>query len=222
MKWKTSMEIYASYIATGYSSLCQKLVFPYVWVSASMGQMYQPHPSQPTPIGSDSKTTPQEDDGLAIFQCRARKTSLGWINRKLQLLPWTSARASTEDGWRFQAMCSGCGCLPWQNGQQDHMYLMEGWTSTHRYQWIADWMTTMTAYGNKMHLQDHWCTKQEDTHHVRLLNVASSSTLMWNTTAQHLRDLGCWCSGGLTPSLHQYKTEPVQNWTNEMKAQGHA
>ena len=92
----------------------------------SMGQMYQPHPSQAYSRGSDSKTVPQEDNGLAITQCQARKTSLGWINGKLQLLPWMSAGASTEDGWRFQAMCSGHGCLPWQNGWQAHMCLVEG------------------------------------------------------------------------------------------------
>ena len=83
-----------------------------------------PIPVKPTPRGSDSKTMPQEDDGLAITQCQARKTSLGWINGKLWLLPWLSTGASTEDGWRFQVICSGCGC--WQNGWQDHMSLMEG------------------------------------------------------------------------------------------------
>ena len=49
-----------------------------------------PTPVKSTPRGSDSKTTPQEDDGLVITQHQARKTSLGWINRKLQLLPWMS------------------------------------------------------------------------------------------------------------------------------------
>ena len=49
-----------------------------------------PTPVKPTP-GSDSKTMPQEDDGLTITQCQARKTSLGWING-------TSTAASTEDG----------------------------------------------------------------------------------------------------------------------------
>ena len=51
-----------------------------------------------TPGGSDSKTMLQEHDGLAITQHQVRKTSLGWINRKLWLLLWTSAGASTEDG----------------------------------------------------------------------------------------------------------------------------
>ena len=36
-----------------------------------------PTPVKPTPRGSDSKTMPQEDDGLAITQHQARKTSLG-------------------------------------------------------------------------------------------------------------------------------------------------
>ena len=57
-----------------------------------------PTPVTPTPRGSDIKTTPQEDDGLAITQHKARKTSLEWINRKLQLLPQMSARASIKDG----------------------------------------------------------------------------------------------------------------------------
>ena len=51
-----------------------------------------------TPEGCDSKTMPQEDDGLVINLHQARKTSLGWINGKLWLLPWTSTRASTKDG----------------------------------------------------------------------------------------------------------------------------
>ena len=85
-----------------------------------------PTPVKPTPRRSDSKTMPQEDNGLAITQHQARKTSLGWINGKLWLLPWTSAGVSTEEGWSFQAMCTGCGHLHWQNGQQDHMSLVEG------------------------------------------------------------------------------------------------
>ena len=105
---------------------------------------------KPTPGVSDSKTTPQEDNGLTITQHQPRKTPLGWINGKLWLLPWMSARAATEDGWRFQVMCSGHGCLPWQNGQKTHVHLVEGQTLTHRYQWIADWTTTTTAHRSGM------------------------------------------------------------------------
>ena len=57
-----------------------------------------PTPVKPTPTGNDSKTMPLEDNGLMITQHQARKTFLGCINGKLQLLQWTSARASTEDG----------------------------------------------------------------------------------------------------------------------------
>ena len=78
-----------------------------------------PTPVKPTPRGSNSEITPWEDSGLVITQCQARKTSLGWINGKLQLLPWKSVGASTEDGWRLQVTCSGSGCL------QDHMHLAE-------------------------------------------------------------------------------------------------
>ena len=42
-----------------------------------------PTPVKPTPRGSDSKTMPQEENGLAITQHQARKTPLGWINGKL-------------------------------------------------------------------------------------------------------------------------------------------
>ena len=41
---------------------------------------------------------PQKSSGSVVTQCPASKTSLGWISSKLQLLLWTSARASTEDG----------------------------------------------------------------------------------------------------------------------------
>ena len=70
-----------------------------------------PTPVKPTPRGSEGKTMPWEDSGLAITQLQARKTSLGWINGKLWLLPWTSTRACTVDRWRLQVACSGSGCL---------------------------------------------------------------------------------------------------------------
>ena len=75
---------------------------------------------KPTPKGIERENMPQVASGLAPTHCQASKTSLGWINRQLQLLPWMSARASSEDGWRLQVMCSGSGCL------QDHMHLAEG------------------------------------------------------------------------------------------------
>ena len=57
-----------------------------------------PTPVRPTPRGNESKTMQQEDNGLAINKHQAGKTSLGWINGKLWLLPWMSTRVSTEDG----------------------------------------------------------------------------------------------------------------------------
>ena len=150
MKWKTSMEIH---------------VLHHNWlllVASETGIPFQvqdrwssPTPVKPTPRGSDSKTTSQEDDGLVITQHQARKTSLGWINRKLWLILWMSAGASTEDGWRFQVMCSGHGHLHWQNGQQDHVCLVEEWMSTCRYHQIADWTTTTTAHRTGTWYQDH-------------------------------------------------------------------
>ena len=60
-----------------------------------------PTPHKPTSTGGETKMMPQES-GSAVTWCPASKTSLGWINGKLWLLPWMSARASTEDGWRLR------------------------------------------------------------------------------------------------------------------------
>ena len=91
-----------------------------VGVYQAQDRCTSPTPVNLTPRGSDSVTIPWEDSSLAITQHQARKTSLGWISGKLWLLWWTSARASNENGWRLQVMCSGSGCL------QDHMHLLEG------------------------------------------------------------------------------------------------
>ena len=90
-----------------------------VGVHQAWDRCTSPTTVKPTPRGSDRETAPQEDHGLAVTQHQANKTSLGWINRKLCLLLWTSTRASTEDGWRLHVMCSGSGC------QQDHVHLVE-------------------------------------------------------------------------------------------------
>ena len=82
-----------------------------------------PTPCKPTSKGSEDMMTPQESSGRAVTQCPASKTSLWWINRKLWLLPWTSAGASTEDGWRPQVMCSRC--RHWK----EHIHLAQGMTS---------------------------------------------------------------------------------------------
>ena len=79
-----------------------------------------PIPHKPTSTVGETKMTPQESSGSAVTQCPASKTSLGWSNRKLWLLPWTSTGASTEDGWRPQVMWCGCRC--WK----EHVHLAEG------------------------------------------------------------------------------------------------
>ena len=91
-----------------------------VGVHHAQDRCTSPTPVRKTPKGSASKITPWVDSSLAITQCQASKTSLGWINERLWLLSWMSTRASTEDGWRLQVTCSGSGCL------QDHMHLVEG------------------------------------------------------------------------------------------------
>ena len=57
-----------------------------------------PTPCKPTSTGGEIMMMPQENIGSAVIQHPASKASLGWINGKLQLLPWMSTRASTEDG----------------------------------------------------------------------------------------------------------------------------
>ena len=81
-----------------------------------------PTPCKPTSKGSEDMIMPQESSGQMVTQCLAGKTSLGWINGKLQILLWTSTGSSTEDGWRLQVICSGCRC------QKEHVCLAEGMT----------------------------------------------------------------------------------------------
>ena len=69
-----------------------------------------PTPCKTTSVRGEKKWMPQENNGKAVTQWPTRKASLGWKNRKLWLLPWTSTRASTEDGWRPQV--TWCGCRP--------------------------------------------------------------------------------------------------------------
>ena len=57
-----------------------------------------PTSHKPTSKGSEDMMMPQENSGWVATQCLASNTSLGRINRKLQLLPWMSTGASTDDG----------------------------------------------------------------------------------------------------------------------------
>ena len=143
-KWQTNVDSYVSYTAKDSSSSCQRLAFPYVWVSAKY-RTDVPAPSQLSLL-----PVPWEVGGLMSTQHQARKTSLGWINGKLQLLPWMSARASTEDGWRLQITCMvGSGCL------QDNMHLAAGIdVSAHRCHQIVHWtwlpqLLTELSHGSK-------------------------------------------------------------------------
>ena len=66
-----------------------------------------PTPCKTTSAGGKKKRMPQEESGKAVTQQPTSEASLGWKNRKLQLLLWTSTRASTEDRWRPQVMWFG-------------------------------------------------------------------------------------------------------------------
>ena len=82
-----------------------------------------PTPCKPTSMGGETKMTPQKNNGSADTQWPTSETSLGWIKRKLWLLPWMSTGTSTEDGWRPQVMWCGFGC--WK----EHIHATEGVTS---------------------------------------------------------------------------------------------
>ena len=57
-----------------------------------------PTPCKTTSMGGDDERMPQEKDGKVVTQQPTSKASLGWKNGKLQLGPWMSTGASTEDG----------------------------------------------------------------------------------------------------------------------------
>ena len=59
-----------------------------------------PTPCKTTSIGGETKLMPQENNAKEVTQEPTSKASLGWINGKLWLLPWTSTRASTRNVWR--------------------------------------------------------------------------------------------------------------------------
>ena len=59
-----------------------------------------PTPCKPTSMGGETKMMLQENNGSVDTQWPTSETSLGWIKRKLWLLPWRSATAPTKDGWR--------------------------------------------------------------------------------------------------------------------------
>ena len=88
-----------------------------------MGQVYQPHLMQDHLCRRWKKRTPQEESDKVDTWWPTSKASLGWKNRKLWLLPWTSAGASTEDGWRPQVIWFGCRL--WK----EHICKAEGMTS---------------------------------------------------------------------------------------------
>ena len=94
----------------------QLLVMSEVGIPLCMGNCHtqdrctSPTPCKTTSIGGEPKWMPQENNGKAVTRQPTSKASLGWINGKLQLQPWTSTEAPTEDGWRPQVMC-GAGDL---------------------------------------------------------------------------------------------------------------
>ena len=82
-----------------------------------------PTPCKTTSMGGETKVMPQKNNGRVVTPQPTSKASLGWINKRLWLLPWTSTGVSTKDGWTPQVMW--CGCGPWK----EHIHVAEGMTS---------------------------------------------------------------------------------------------
>ena len=80
-----------------------------------------PTPCKTTSVRGDEKRMPQEKSGKVVTRQPTSKASLGWKNGKLQLIPWMSTGASTEDRWRPQV--KWFGCRSWK----EHIHKAEGW-----------------------------------------------------------------------------------------------
>ena len=80
-----------------------------------------PTPCKTTSVRGNKKRTPQEKSGKVVTQQPTSTASLGWKNKKLQLILWTSTRASTKDGWRPQIKWFGYKL--WK----EHACKAEGW-----------------------------------------------------------------------------------------------
>ena len=120
-KWQTNTDSYKSSTETGFLLLHQRLAFPCVWAAIKHGTgCTSPTPCKTTSVRGDEKRTPQEKNGKAVTQWPTSKASLGCKNGKLWLAPWTSTRASTQDGWRPQV--KWFGCRPWK----EHIHKAEG------------------------------------------------------------------------------------------------
>ena len=105
------------------------LVAPEIGIPLCIGSRHawdrctSPTQCKTTPTRGERKRTSQENNSKVVAQWPTSKASLGWKNGKLQLLPWMSTRASTEDRGRPQV--TWCGCRPWKK----HVHKVEGTTS---------------------------------------------------------------------------------------------
>ena len=140
-----------------------------------------PTQHKPTSMGDEIEMTPQENIGSAVTQCPASKTSLGWINRKLWLLPWTSTGTSTEDGWRPQVsvtwllMSRGTHAFCWGND-----------VAAHRCHQIVNLETNATTHGT-----GSWLARP---------NMAGVMGKYPSVSGRGMsRCLPCWC--GILPSI---------------------
>ena len=79
-----------------------------------------PTPSKTTSDRGDEKRTPSEKIGKVVTWQPTSKASLGWKNRKLQLILWTSTGAATKDRCRPQVKWFGCKL--WK----EHVHKAEG------------------------------------------------------------------------------------------------
>ena len=153
----------------------------HVGICQAWDRCTSPTPVKPTPRGSDSKTMPQENNGLTITHHQARKTSLGCINGKAMASPM-DIRQSIHWRWGevprpcvvdmdifIDRMADRIACIWWRNRHQP-VDTIGWWTGQSPY------LLTELEYGSKTTVVWNGYTPL----HVKLFNDKSSFTFMWN------------------------------------------
>ena len=121
-EWWTNTDGHKSSTETDFLS-CQRLAFPCVWAAVIHGTGVPAPPHARLPLQEVEKRGCHKRKVVRQSPNDISKASLGWKNGKLQLILWTSTRASTKDGWRPQVKWFGCKL--WK----EHIHKAEGMTS---------------------------------------------------------------------------------------------
>ena len=145
-----------------------------------------PTPCKTISVRGKRKRMPQENNGKVVTWQTTSKASLGWKNGKLQLLLWTSTRASTEDMWRPQVMWWGCRpqkemYIRWREWPQCPLTLADSEPydeCNHAWNWVTVDKTKQNKGGSEM---GKYPLCQEEWQHL-------STSLMQNAPSHWKRD----------------------------------